>query len=232
MSSTMEKKIRKKRKLKYKKILFLIVLIFFFSVLIFTIFHIRIQNIYVLGTKYLDDETILSYGNLKEYPTVVSTIFTIKGELEKDPRIQEVQVQLKNFNQLYITVQEKKILFYNTTTQKLILEGGQEIEETYESPTLLNYVPDTIYKKFVKKMGKIEPEIIDKISEIKYEPNAQDEERFLLSMTDGNYVYITLSTFDTLNQYFNIMLEMKKKFENKKGILYLDSGKYFEVLEN
>ena len=50
-------------------------------------------------------------------------------------------------------------------------------------------------------------------------------ERFYLTMTDGNYVYITLSSFNKINNY----IEMYKQFQGKKGILYLDAGEYFEI---
>ena len=36
------------------------------------------------------------------------------------------------------------------------------------------------------------------ISEIKYDPNSVDVERFLFTMTDGNYVYITLERFEVV----------------------------------
>ena len=44
-------------------------------------------------------------------------------------------------------------------------------------------------------------------------------------MNDNNEVYITISRVDLLNKYIDIV----KKLNNKKGILYLDSGNYFEI---
>ena len=44
-------------------------------------------------------------------------------------------------------------------------------------------------------------------------------------MTDSNYVYITLSKIDKVNKYNSIV----QKLENKKGIIYLDSGDYVEI---
>mgnify|MGYP006892043037 FL=1 len=46
-------------------------------------------------------------------------------------------------------------------------------------------------------------------------------------MNDGNMVYITVSKAELLNKYVEII----KKVDNKKGILYLDSGNYFEIKE-
>ena len=64
------------------------------------------------------------------------------------------------------------------------------------------------------------------LGEIKYDPNNVDDERFLLFMNDGNYVYINLNKFKSINSYMDII----KKFKTEKGILFLDSGEYFKVL--
>ena len=73
----------------------------------------------------------------------------------------------------------------------------------------------------------VAPDILSRISEIEYKPNDVDTNRFLLSMQDGNYVYLTLSKFKNINNYIEIVRKNKKK----KGILYLDSGEYFKVYE-
>ena len=65
------------------------------------------------------------------------------------------------------------------------------------------------------------------ISEIEYYPNDIDKERFILTMNDGNYVYITLYKTYLVNDYIKILSTL----ENKKGILYLDSGNYFEIFK-
>ena len=44
-------------------------------------------------------------------------------------------------------------------------------------------------------------------------------------MTDSKYVYITLSKIEKINKYNSIVQEL----ENKKGIIYLDSGDYVEI---
>ena len=45
-------------------------------------------------------------------------------------------------------------------------------------------------------------------------------------MNDGNYVYITIYKTLAINEYNKILPNL----EGKKGILYLDSGNYFEIL--
>ena len=74
-------------------------------------------------------------------------------------------------------------------------------------------------------MNNIDYGIVKRMSEIKYDPNEVDDERFLITMNDGNYVYLTLNKFNKINHYLDII----KEFDNKKGVLYLDSGEYFKV---
>ena len=113
----------------------------------------------------------------------------------------------------------KKIQKLNAENKKEVLLDGIVV------PTLINYVPDTKYNTFVNKYILLDDKVKQKISEIKYDPNTIDEDRFFLYMNDGNYVYITLTKMELLNKYN----EAITKVEGKKGTLYLDSGNYFEI---
>ena len=83
------------------------------------------------------------------------------------------------------------------------------------------------YKAYLY-MKSIDEKVLNRTSEIIYDPNDVDPERFMFIMDDNNYVYLTLRKFDNINNYINIV----KKFGDKKGILYLDSGEYFKILDN
>ena len=101
-------------------------------------------------------------------------------------------------------------------------------EDTYIVPIITNDIPDNIYDSFVSAMRKVDLDILERISEIKYDSNGIDNERFNLTMNDGIYVYLTLSKFDKINDYETIVSTLG----DKKGILYLDSGEYFETFKN
>ena len=100
---------------------------------------------------------------------------------------------------------------------------GQVDDENNES---INDVNEEILTKFINKYKDIDKEIKMQISEIEYLPNDIDKERFLFTMNDGNYVYITIYKTLAINEYNKILPNL----EGKKGILYLDSGNYFEIL--
>lgn len=190
----------------------------------------KIKNIYVIGNKYTKDYEIMELAKISDYPRFLSiTSNEMERRIKTNPLIKEVDVQKKLGNQVYIYITEYKPLFYNRNSQKLILESNKDlvIEETINDiPSLINSVEDDIYRNLVNKFIKINDDIKQKISEISYVPNEVDKERFLLSMKDGNYVYITLTKIDEINKYLDVLSTL----DNKKGILYLDSGNYFEIL--
>ena len=76
-------------------------------------------------------------------------------------------------------------------------------------------------------MKQVNPEIKQKISEISYLPNDYDKDRFLLYMDDGNSVYLTLTKFKMINYYNEVLPQL----DGKKGILYLDSGNHFQIMQ-
>ncbi|MFA5409669.1 MAG: FtsQ-type POTRA domain-containing protein [Bacilli bacterium] len=188
-----------------------------------------IKHIRILNTTYLSDQSILREAKIDNYPSfLLTTSFSIKKNLSKNAYIKGIKVSKKWFCRLDIYIEEYKALFYNAMGQ-LVLENKALISDksSIDAPKLINTVTDTIYGEFVQKMLEVDDNVLLKISEIEYKPNDVDKERFLLTMNDGNYVYLTLYTFSKINNYDEILATL----ENKNGILYLDSGNYFEIID-
>ena len=152
---------------------------------------------------------------------------SIKKRLESSPYIKKARVTKIFLTKVNLEVEENLPLFYYVPTQKTVLSDRTAVKDNFTVPTLINYVPDKLYDNFIDKMNEVDYEIIKRMSEIKYDPNDVDTERFLITMNDGNYVYLTLNKFTRINDYVDII----KEFDNKKGVLYLDSGEYFKVLD-
>lgn len=223
---------KRKVKIKYKNIFIFLFLLGLLSYGIYFLLKLPITNIYIKGNTYLKDQEIIELLGIEDYPPISSTFsFSLDQKIKKQPLLQKIKITHKNIRELHIEVTENIPLFYNASAQKTVLKDGREIEDKISGPVLLNYVPDKKYKVFKEKMAKVSVNILHKISEIKYDPNDKDDERFLMSMNDGNYAYVTLGYFDRIDTYLDIMTQMSKKFDGKKGILYLDSGGYFQVLE-
>ena len=224
----MEKKVKLKRKLKVISLVLAVLVLFLMYFLIKFLFSIKIQNIYVRGNTYLNDDYIIEKAGLKDYPSYFKSMsMIIEDKLEDDTFIKKADVSKKFFGVVNIEVEENRVLFYKEDSKVYVLESKDEVKELpYKISTvgIINYIPDTIYDKFYNKYLKLDDEIINKISEIKYDPSEYDDSRFLLYMKDGNYVYLTITKFDNIN-YYN---EIYPTLEGKKGILYLDSGNHFQ----
>ena len=219
---------KKKRKLKTKRIIILLIVITVLLLIVAFMMDIKINNVVVKGNVLLTDYEIIEKAGLEDYPSSLkNSSQTIKRNLEKDIYIRKAKVYKRWIDKVVIEVEENLPLFYYLPSKKTVLANKEETDETFPVPTVINYVPDKIYTSLLQKICDTRYEIIKRISEIKYDPNEVDDERFLLTMNDGNYVYITIDKFEKISKY----LEIIKSFDNKKGTLYLDSGEYFEVKE-
>ena len=227
------KKVRKVRRIKYGRIFIIFVLLFLIIYLIYNLVDFKIKNIFISNNSILTDQEIIELANIDDYPSIFKySDSEIEKRLEKNIFIKNATVTKKDLNKVYIDIEENYPLFYNSSLSLTILKDSSTVQDIFNIPVLINYVPDTIYDSFIEKMGMLDKNILIKISEIEYKPNEVDENRFLFYMNDGNYVYLTLSSFENINKYLDIVVQIIDKYENKKGILYLDDGGYFEILEN
>ena len=219
---------KKKKKRKFKKIIVVFFFLIVLSIVIFLLSRIKVRGYYVLNNNYLDEDTILSTCGLDENSSFFLTqTYFINKKCKNNSMIKEVNIDHTKTLELRLNVEEYKILF--KYKNYAINEIGKKIDNNDENaPILVNKIDDKdIYNNFIKKMNKVDNEILSIISEIKYDPNDVDKERFLLYMNDGNLVYITLSKITKINSYPSII----KTIENNKGVLYLDYGNYFVPIE-
>lgn len=219
---------KKRRKLKKKNLfLFFCFATIFFLSLAFMM-DIKINNVIVKGNVLYEDYDIIKKAHLEDYPSSLGNLsFNIKKTLENDPYIKKANVYKTSLTKVVIEVTENLPVFYYLPTKKTILVDRSQTDDNFPVPTVINYVPDKIYELLLDKISNADYNIIKRVSEIKYDPNEVDDERFLFTMNDGNYIYVTLEKMEKINKYLDII----KSFNNKKGILYLDSGEYFEVKE-
>lgn len=224
----MQKKV--KRKFNFRRFLFFIIFLFLLYIGISYLISVKTKNIVILNNNYYSDDDIIYTAGIEDYPKfILLNKSKIKNKLLKLDLIEDVTINKKYGFILEISVKEKKILYYirSTNLYKASDNKSYNINDLIGIPTLINYIPEDIEKNFVNKLSNVDSEILSMISEIEYSKTTYDDKRFLLYMNDGNMVYITVSKAELLNKYVEII----KKVDNKKGILYLDSGNYFEIKE-
>lgn len=225
-----KQKVAKKRfRIKYKKVLAVIVTIILIIFIGKSIYDIPIKNIIIKGNYYLTDQEIIEIMNVRDYPSsLANSSYALEQRLTENDFIETATVTKKRIlTKLIVTIDENMPLFYYQPANKTILEDGTMVNDKYNVPIVINQVPDTVYEKLIKKMKDVPLSVLDKMSEIKYVPTDVDSELFLITMNDGNYVYVTLSKFERIYNY----IEYAEGFDHKKGILHLDSGDYLEIIE-
>ena len=221
--------VRKRVKIRYKRLIVFFVIVIVIVLLLLNILSIRISNIYVDGNYYLSDQEVIELSNLQGYPRTFFTIpHSIESNIVKSAYVESVDVSKSGFTNIHISVVENRPLYYDQTSDKVVLKDGSISDRLFNVPILINSIDSTIYDEFLKQLASIDMVVYNNISEIEYSPNDVDNELFLFTMNDGNYIYVNLNKFSSVNKYFDMVVN----FNNHKGILYLDSGEYFKILDN
>lgn len=219
----------KKCRIRYKRLIVFLLILLVIGLIVFKIFSLKITNIYISGNDYLSDQEIIEIAKIDDYPSAIMTFSSaIEHNIISNSYIKSVDVYKKHLTGVYITVKENKPLFYDDINHRTILEDGSYVNKVFNVPILMSNVNNEIYDEFLEKFSLINSDVFSVISEVSYVPNDVDSELFLFTMNDGNYIYVNLDKFDSVNKYFGMI----SKFNNHKGILYLDSGEYFKILDN
>lgn len=223
----MEKK--KERKINIIGLIVIILVVYLTASFVYYLMTLPIKNIYIYGNNFVSDAEIIETAGIKKYPSMIKVGRNkLKKKLLKNAFIDNVRIKKKLNGTIKITINESKPLFYNRNTNKIVLLNRKEVDSklSYKVPSLINIVPNDLYKKLVNSFSKVNYDIILQISEIEYSPDVIngktiDSDRFLLRMIDGNSVYINPVNIKRLNNYFDVYDRLP---DNVKGTLYFDSN--------
>lgn len=225
-NNKISKKKKNKRKIRYGRVLLYIILPIILIIFVLSCIHFPIKNIYINGNVNMTDQEIIELAGISNYPSIFEySSNEIEKKLEKNKYIISAKVYKRKLKEIYIEITENIPILYNAYSKETIFSDGKSYSGNDATCMLVNYTPSTHLKSLSSGLINLDSNVRKRISEIQYVPNDVDEERFLLTMNDENYVYITLGKINILNNYIDII----KNFDTKKGILYLDSGEYFEI---
>ncbi len=218
---------KKNKKKKIIKLLFIFIILGTFIIYLCTI---RIKNIYIVGNKILSDQEVIELSGIENYPKLFKYSSTkIENKIKVNSYVESVKVHKNLFGVITINIKEYNLLLKNEIDNTMYLSNLKTIptdNQIVGIPTLINSVDKKVLEPFLKKLNKIDESILKSISEIEYKPNEYDKDLFLFYMNDGNYVYITTARLSHINKYDEVL----KELEGKKGILYLDNGNHFQIL--
>ncbi|MGM9834525.1 MAG: cell division protein FtsQ/DivIB [Bacilli bacterium] len=226
-----EIKTKKKKKIKIKAtgIILILVIVAIIYLVINAVFSLPIKHIYITGTTYITDNEIITECGIKDYPSIYKlNLRKMKESILTNPLVKDVTIKRNLFGKLTIDINEEKVMFLNRSNNTLVISEDKEIPNTYsytKIPTLINIVPDEIYKELISGLYKVDYDIVSSISEIEYSPSKNtegeiiDDQRFYLRMNDGNAVIMNVVNIKRLNSYNTIFASVG----NQKGTMHLDS---------
>ena len=231
---------QKTKKIKRKKLKLGRVLVFV-CLIIVGIFAYKIHDeiyasdIIIVGNRNIKTSTLLKDANLNDKVSFLGSESKICRDIKKNPFISSCKVKHKLNLNLIVKVKELNPLFYYSDNDKLVLNNGKmiDMQNIYDVPTLINYVPKDVLDEFIKKLSKVNYNTIKTISDIEYTPSKNDHDeilddnRFMLSMNDGNTIYINNKHLYLLNSYDKIYSSVNAS----KGIFNFDcdyNNYYFE----
>ncbi len=216
-----------KRRLKLKGVLFLLLFIGGLFVFVKFLLKVNVGNVYVSGNSYVKDALIIKDAGFNEDIAFLSfNSSKVCSQITNNPLIKTCKIKRTLDFKVKIEVTENIPVFFYTYENALMLSDGTRVHEanTYGIPTLINYVPEKVLLEFVSRLSLIKSDIIGSISEIEYSPSTGedgtfiDEERFTMSMNDGNTVVINNKKMSILNYYDKIYASLG----DKKGTYNFD----------
>lgn len=231
----METKKVKKKRFNVARTLVFILLIYIVVCFGIYLYKEPVKHYEIIGNEILTDIELIRDLKLEKYPSFVSiNTKKLEHKLESNKLIKNAKVSYGWNFKLKIEIEENSPMFLAKDLNKVVLADGTFID--FESrfigiPTLLNSTPEVIMTELASSLNKVDYGIRYIISEIEYQPSYSsdgkiiDENRFLLSMSDRNLVYITAKKADSLNEYLDIIATEQI---TKAGTLFLDSneGRY------
>lgn len=228
----MEKKsvktrVKKKVRLKIKGVLLLACIVIVLIFLVTELLKVNVTTVKVTGNDYLKDAEIIKLAGFNNE----TKFFEFRKKevcenLQKNALVSTCKIKRKWNLQIEIEITENVPLFYYANESAVVLSDGTRMsnENIYGLPTLVNLTTEKVLNEFIDGLSKVKSDIIHSISEIEYSPSISasgvyiDEERFILSMIDGNTIYINNRNLDVLNRYDTIYATLG----DKKGILNFD----------
>ena len=203
-----------KKVLNVPRIIVFLLLIYIIVSLGIFVYNEKVHNFEITGNNYYKEIDIIRKSNLQDYPSFISiNIFKLKSDLESDPMIAKANVSYGwNFT-IKINIEENTPVFVIKSSNNVVLKDGNQVpyDETFGSlPMLLNNTPTDSIVLLAENLSEVNQGVLNLISEITYTPynsssTILDNNRFLLSMSDSNQVYINAKNCTWLNEYLDVI---------------------------
>lgn len=196
----------------------------------------NVKEINISGNSLINDEEIAERLQFSEG----DKMFSINAKRAQEnisllPAIEEVEVERSWWNGMDVNISEYRALGYVTNNGSYypVLENARVLRGYPSSPKeapILHYFEGEEFDAVVSGLSKIEPSILDGISEIYYRPSEQSSTRIHMFMNDGQEIVADYRTIDTkMNYYIGMRNEIG---DNPAGVIDLEIGSSFLPYES
>lgn len=228
------RKVKKKFEfLKAKPLLFIAAVFCGFLIILGLLFgasSAKVRVINIEGDDYLSEKLVQELSGVSR-KDVFYLLFPsqIEKRLEKSEFIASAKVSLKENNIVKIViVEEQPIAYRYKENPEILLKNGRLIplEEKYlmliaRIPYLEGFDTEEQLANLAKSFKNVDASAIELISEIKRYPLSYDENTIQMFMMNGNYLFSSYFSVQTLNAYTKISSEL-----TESGIcIFADDGK-------
>ncbi len=220
---------KKKKRLNIKRTLAFALFIYIFCYGIYYLVNQPIKHVEINGNNLVLDSEILKTSKLKDYPSIFKySSKTLEKRINTIKLVDDVDVKKWLGHVVKINIKENKLLFYYE--DKIVLSNGNyiknDLENVYGIPTFIGNIDKDILNKFVQSFSELNDNIIYEMNEIEYYPSANEEgkvidnDRFKITMNDGNTIVANTKSVSVLNKYNDIYASLGGKL----GTINLDTN--------
>lgn len=233
--------LKEKRKKRSNRRLLIYLSIFFILILMVVYFQSplsHVRNIQVDGNVHVDKEKIINASEIQEGVSIwnVDTGGTA-AKLKEFTEIEEAEVSRSFPSTIQINVDEYTRMAYVETEDQYIpvLKNGEVLYDNTTSvlpadaPVLQNFEEERMLKAFTQELSQLGEGIINRISEVSYVQDEEENGSLVLYMNDGIEVATTVHNFARyMSSYPSVAREISP---NTPGVLHMKMSPYFENTE-
>ena len=213
-------------------------LIFVFGIILLIMDYLvspisKVDQITIVGNKQVDRQGILTATKIKKgnfmWQTLVHGKQINRDATAANPEIKKVQVKMAGPQKVKLTVNENKIVGYLKRNNYYypILASGHVKKNKLKQPQSGQPVYDgfkstKILEKTVNQYSQLSETVQLGISEIKFQPTNNDEQRLRVFMNDGNEILIKYSKLAKKMPYYPSIAQTM----SANGVVNLELGAY------
>lgn len=230
--------IKEHRRRKANRRLIFVISVFFFLIACVVYFQSplsHIQSIRVAGASSIPKKDVIKKSGIAHGENMWKVdLGEAAARLKKDPEIKDAKLRRGFPNKIYIEVGTYRRVAYaaSGTSFRPVLENGAVLrrEESFNhsgAPILTGFIKSSHLKEIVGQLKKLDPAIINAMSEICYTPKKTDGYHITVYMNDGFEVSATMRTFaEKMALYPSIISQLDPSV---KGVIDLEVGSFFKA---